>query len=61
MEILKCCPLCRQEMNSNEIHFNGGAPTLFHRCVCGIQIKVQGDSKHEVSRRWNTFVAFANK
>ena len=61
MEILKCCPLCCQEMYNNDIHFNGGMPTLWHSCVCGIQIKIQGDSKQEVARKWNTFVAVAGK
>ena len=61
MEYLKDCPLCGREMNNTEIHLCGSTPTLIHTCISGIQIKMQGDEKHEVARKWNTFVTVANK
>ena len=61
MENLIYCPLCGKDMNNNEIHLCGNTPTLIHNCICGIQIKIQADTKSEVARKWNTFVTVANK
>ena len=61
MENIRYCPLCGKDMNSNDIHLCGGTPTLIHTCISGIQIKIQADTVSEVARKWNTFVAVANK
>ena len=60
-DILKPCPLCGKEMHETEIHLCGGTPTLIHTCVNDIQIKIQGNTKSDVIRKWTAFVTIANK
>ena len=58
---LRYCPLCGKDMSGNEIHLCGGIPTLIHNCISGVQIKIQGDTKHEVACKWSAFITVANK
>ena len=61
MEQLKICPLCGKDMNYGSIHLWGKTLTLTHTCISGIEIKIQGDSKYDVLRKWNTFVTVVEK
>lgn len=60
-EQMKECPLCGEEMRECTLHLCGKTTTLIHKCISGIEIKIQGESKSEVRRKWNTFVTVVNK
>lgn len=55
-EHLRPCPICGEKINDSSICLWGGTPTLLHTCVSGIKITVQGHTKYEVIRKWNTLV-----
>lgn len=59
MENIKPCAICGEMPGA--INLCGGIPTMMHKCINEIEIKIKADTKGDVIRKWNQFVTIANR